>query len=120
MLTKFLGSDLTESPKSPDEHPAERYLATLGSEQSTRTMRTALNNVAVMHGARSIIRYEHDRAGREKKHDVTYLTCDWSGLTAQHVLTIRSNLSKLYQPASVNKMLSALRGVLEAAYDLGV
>ncbi len=118
MLTKYPGSVPATGSIPPDAHPAEKYLAHLPSPQSRRTMRTALNDIALLHGVRPVTRFDRDQYGREKKHDVTYLACDWTSLTARHVAAIRSSLIKLYKPSSVNKILSALRGVLEAAYEM--
>ncbi len=118
MLTRFPGSEPATGSTPPNTHPAERYLASLSSPQSRRTMRTALNDIALLHGVKPVTRFDRDQFGREKKHDVTYLACDWTSLTPQHVASIRTRLIKLYKPSSVNKILSALRGVLEAAYEL--
>jgi site-specific recombinase XerD len=113
MLTKFPGGLSVGSPALPDSHPAEKYLASLRNPQSQRTMRTALNNIAVLHGLKPAIRFGLDETGRERKQDVTYLNCDWAAFTPQQVAALQ-----LYQPSTVNKILSALRGVLGTAYDL--
>src|SRR5258708_16558049 len=118
MLTKFPGGLSVGGPGLPDSQPAEKYLASLRSPQSQRTMRTALNNIAVLHGVKPAIRYGRDEIGRERKQDVTYLNCDWAAFTPKQVAAIRSKLVRLYQPSSINKILSALRGVLGTAYDL--
>ncbi len=47
------------------------------------------------------------------------LTCDWGAVRYQHVVAVRAKLAAQYKPSTVNKMLSALRGVLKAAKNLG-
>src|SRR5690349_13348868 len=102
-----------------DQHPAEVYLNSLASPQSRRTMRTALNNLAILIGAKPMVRFVADRHGRTKVEDLTYLSVDWAALRFQHTAAIRAKLIELYKPATANKTLAALRGVLNAAYDLG-
>ena len=86
-----------------DQNPAAVYLAGLGSEVSRRTMLGALQVIAgLLSGGRT------DWAG-----------IDWASLRFQHVAAIRAKLADTYSAATANKMLSALRGVLKAAYQLG-
>src|SRR5437016_3928438 len=98
MLTNFPDAISSNAPPSPDIHPAERYLAGLSSADSRRTMRAALNNVAILFSAKPAVRVDHDQFGREKKQDVTYLTCDWASLKPRHIAAIRTKLIKLYSP----------------------
>ncbi len=88
-------------PKPIDQQPAAVYLAGLANG-SRRTMRDALNTIADM-----LI------GGCDA------LTLDWSMLRFQHTAAIRSKLAERYSAATANKMLSALRGVLKAAWRLG-
>ena len=83
-------------------------------------MRTALNNLAILHGVRPAVRYESDQYGRQKSQDITYLHCVWASITPRQVASLRTKLVNLYQPASVNKILVALRGVLKVSYSLGL
>lgn len=90
----------------PDVDPAQVYLASLNSRHSQRTMRTALKTIA--------------RILDEQIADGTLPPANgWHKLTYQHTSNIRARLAEKYEPATVNKMLSALRGVLTTACNLG-
>lgn len=86
-----------------DRNPAAVYLAGM-SRSSSKTMRAALDRIAGV-------------ITRDRLYDARYI--DWGGLRIQHTKAIRARLIELYSPATVNKMLSALRGVLKAAWQLG-
>jgi len=79
--------------------PAAVYLATL-SPGSRRTMRGALDIVAGLLGSDA-------------------MTLDWSALRFQHTVAVRAILAEKYAPSYCNKILSALRGVLKAAWQMG-
>ena len=83
-----------------DQHPAAVYLGRL-SQGSRPTMRDALDIIARLVGATDA------------------LSLDWARLRFQHTAAIRSALAAKYAPATANKMLSALRGVLREAWRLG-
>ena len=85
-----------------DQNPAAVYLASLESENSRRTMRGALDTIAGM-----------------LAEGAAWDSLPWAALRFQHVQAIRARLAERYAPATANKMLSALRGVLGAAFDLG-
>lgn len=84
-------------------NPAAVYLSSLPSPGSRRTMRGALDTVAaILTGG---------------KHDA--LSCPWETVRFQHTAAVRTRLAECYAPATANCILSALRGVLEAAWRLG-
>lgn len=84
-----------------ERHPAQVYIASL-SKGSRPTMRIALEIIAEI----------------LTTNTATALTLDWSALRFQHTQAIRTALAERYEPSTVNKMLSALRGVLRAAWQL--
>src|SRR5262245_38378184 len=89
-----------------DHNPAAVYLARLTSAHSRRTMQNALNQVAdLLHS---------DLPNDPRRWQIV----QWAQLRQHHAGAIRARLVELYAPATVNKMQAALRGVLEAAYDL--
>lgn len=86
-----------------ERNPAAVYLAGL-SPSSRTTMRHALNVIA------------HLLAG-----DATdFMAIPWDRLRFQHTAAIRSELAARYSHTTANWMLSALRGVLKAAWKLGL
>jgi site-specific recombinase XerD len=86
-----------------DQHPAAVYLRRLAAG-SRRTMRQALDTCA------GIITNGQDDAQ----------TCPWAQLRYQHTQAIRTELQARFAPATANKMLAALRGVLREAWRLGL
>lgn len=97
------GRDLVIStPQPADQQPALVYLARL-AVGSRRTMSESLDIVAGL---------------------ITSNHCDkqslqWSALRYQHTAALRTLLAQLYAPATANKMLAAVRGVLQEAWRLG-
>jgi len=85
-----------------DRHPAAVYVAGL-APGSRRTMRQALDVVA----------------GIVTSGQATAETLDWSRLQYQHTQAVRAVLAARYAPATANKMLAGLRGVLREAWRLG-
>lgn len=82
-------------------HPVAVYLARL-APGSRRTTRQALDVVA----------------GLLTEGRADALTLPWPQLRYQHTQALRSRLAERYQPATVNKTLAALRGVLKEAWRL--
>ena len=95
-------SELTEHQPSADRHPARVYL-----------LRLAPSSRPVMRGAIQIAA-ELLTGGR-----FTWETMPWSALRIQHMDALRSELADRYAPATANRMLAAVRGVLRAAWELG-
>lgn len=88
-------------PYTRDQDPALVYIARLG-KGSRRTMKRALCTIAeIVTGSAN----------------ATIL--DWHQLRYQHTQAVRSELIARYKPATANKHLSALRGVLKEAWRLG-
>src|SRR5262249_48759464 len=83
-------------------HPLWVYLTRL-APGSGRTMSRALNLIAKIAsgGARDLLSFP------------------WTELRYQHTAAIRSALVARYKPATANKMLAALRGVLKECHKLG-
>jgi hypothetical protein len=79
------------------------YLTSLVSVELRRTMCAALDPIALLFstGARMAV------------------TLPWGALRFQHSQAIRAALSERCKYTTVNKMLSALRGVVKVAYQLG-
>ncbi len=85
-------------------HPAAAYLASLGNG-SRRPQRQALNAITniLTSGALS-----------------DCMLMDWSAVQYTHAAIVRNRLAEVYAPATANRMLAALRGVLRAAWRLGL
>ncbi|MBD2629635.1 tyrosine-type recombinase/integrase [Trichormus variabilis] len=83
------------------EHPAAVYLSSLGAG-SRQTMGQALNAIAkILTG-----------------NICDALTLDWAKLRYKHTAAVRVILMEKYAPATANKMLSALRRVLQETVRL--
>jgi site-specific recombinase XerD len=90
-------------------HPVAVYLASLNSANSRRVMRNALRTILG-------ILVERD-AGSLSDEDI--LRVPWHNLRYEHVQAVRARLHEQYSASTVNRMLSALRGVLREAWRLG-
>ncbi len=87
---------------APDRHPAAVYLSSL-APGSRRTMRQSLDAIA----------------GLLTSGQADAQTLDWASLRYQHTQAVRARLAPRYAPATANKTLAALRGVLREAWRLG-
>src|SRR5690349_19059008 len=92
----------TPAAMPADRNPAAVYLSRLG-RGSRRTMEQALHTIAYL------------LAG--ERYDA--FTLPWGALDYRHTQAVRAALAESYAPATANKMLSALRGVLKEAWRLG-
>ncbi len=91
------------APIQAEEHPVAVYLAGL-SPSSRRTMMGALEAIA--------------RLGMGER--ATAWDMPWHRLRLPHTPALRSALADGYAHTTANRMLSALRGVLKAAWKLGL
>lgn len=85
-----------------DQNPALVYVASL-APGSQRTMRKALAVIANMIAP-----------------GVTADVFPWQRVRFQHAAAIRTRLAESYSPATANKILAALRGVVKHAFALGL
>ena len=103
-VTTFRGVALAQSNESVN--PATVYLARL-APGSRRTMRGALATVAAI-----CVSDAEDPPAPE--------AFPWEMIRAEHAKAIRAALAERYKYTTVNKTLSALRGVLREAWELGL
>ena len=89
-------------PRPASEHPVAVYLAQLSSVDSRPAMKSSLEKIASIVDRRS-----------------TAESLPWHQLRFQHTMAIRAELVGSYGARTVNRMLSALRGVLKTAWRLG-
>jgi site-specific recombinase XerD len=90
------------APFPPDRHPVKVYLIRLGPS-SRRTMRAALDDAARL--------LTSGRLGAEQ--------VPWPGLEYQHMTALRAQLTEACAPATGNRILTAVRGVLKECRRLG-
>ena len=84
-----------------DLNPAAVYVASLSQGSAQTGMTSALKRVAELVGS-------------------TPDELPWHQLRHSHVAALRTRLAELYAPATCNKMLSAIRGVVRQAWLLGL
>jgi integrase len=92
-----------------ERNPPAVYLASLTSERSRRVIAGDLRAIAALLMGQD----PHDSRG------IDIFNVNWGALRYAHTAAVRSRLAESYSPASVNRMLSALRGVLKEAWRLG-
>lgn len=96
-----LAADLAPLNVSPARNPAAVYLASLAAG-SRRTMRGALEAIV------DLVAPQFDAS-----------SFPWPAIRYEHAQVIRSRLAEKYAPATANKALCALRGVLRESWRLG-
>ncbi len=90
----------------PSENPAMVYLSGLGSKGSQRTMRAAL---------KSIISVVWNKSAT----DADVFMYPWWNLEHSHTQALRAKLVQMgYAASTINRMMSALRGVLKECWRL--
>ena len=98
-------------------NPALVYLAGLPSEHSRRTMRAALDTIAFLLMKGRLPQTPKERTAAQGLAIVADQR--WGQLRYAHTQAVRAALIPHYKPATVNKLLSALRGILKEAWRLG-
>jgi len=101
MQQNTVASLILTTPPALTEHPALVYLGSL-APGSQATMKRSLSLIAQL-----LTNGEAD-----------YLTLNWASLRYKHTAAIRAALIKNYEPATVNRVLCALRRVLKEALRL--
>src|ERR1051326_8730093 len=89
-----------------DENPAAVYLSSLSSDRSRRVIEQTLRTAAAF-------------LTGQNPRTTNILTINWSALRYPHTAALRARLVEDYAPATVNRTLSAVRGVLKEAWRLG-
>lgn len=92
-----------------DQNAAAVYLAKL-APGSRSAMQGALNTLARLLGA--------PRVCNDNGKEITCLSINWAALRFQHTNALRARLAETYKARTANKILSALRGTLKAAWRL--
>lgn len=94
-----------------DNNPITQYLNHL-RPSGRFTQRQCINIAAKLLG----VPVKYDENGQE----ITYQSFKWSDVRHQDVVTLRDKWAESHKPASVNAVLSAVRGVVKTAYKMGL
>lgn len=87
------------------KHPVLVYVASLPSDKTRRVMLSDLNRIAAVLTGGQL--------------DAETLGAGWLAVDRPTADAVRAQLMAHYAPGTVNRMLSALRGVIRKAWDLG-
>jgi integrase len=101
-VTKPRPSKWLDADRTLAKSPAAAYLASVGPG-SRRTVQQALTKLAALVAAA----------------DADPVKIRWEAMRRPDTVRLRTELKGAYAPATANKILSVLRGVLRAARDLG-
>jgi len=93
--------------------PVEIYLRSL-APGSRRTMREALDKAA-----RRMFGASWDSKAGDVHALLNAHTAPWQRLGHQHLQTMRAELAEWYAPATANKILAAIKGVIKECWRLG-
>lgn len=107
---------LLDDVSAPYERPVTMYLGTV-SAGSRMTLLAALNTAARLLGTE---RRDQLVVNRRAPLDVTAFWCPWPELDYETLVTLRRQMEERYTFTSINKVLSAIRGVLKACWHLGL
>lgn len=93
-------------PVEASKNPALVYLSALPSKKSQRTMRVSLKSIITV-------------IWKQPAQDVDVYLFPWWNLNYQHTQALRAALMESeYTPSTINRMMSALRGVLKECWRL--
>jgi len=106
-LSIFSKESLTFTATSNDKHPVLVYLAGLQSDDSRHVVANRL-------------KYVLNLINKKNKTSYDVMNFPWTSLRFEHLEALRGMLAKRYQPATANAMLTAVRGVVKAAWRLGL
>ena len=97
---RILPVSSTPPPRRPDEHPVVVYAATLSTEAGRESSLSAIRTAAWLFGVPDPVQ------------------TPWHLVRYPHMAALRSLLAERYAPATANKVLVAVRGVLRTAWRL--
>ena len=116
--------DLEDANGTPSVNPARVYLAGLRSRGSEPTQRRALIVIArllaglpIDEDRRHLSR--EDKAAARSADDALIDSVPWSRIRYHHVAALTSTLAATFAPATSNRIIAALKGVLKESWRLG-
>ena len=98
-------------------HPVDVYLAARAAG-SRPTLLSALNILAELLGVPPTTQQRLDGHGQPRAVRATAYACAWHQVRYAHAAALRAAVAERYAPATANKLLTALRGILETCWQL--